>query len=427
MRIKMSKAKQNPAGTWTIRVRWTTELGERHEHTVTCDTKWETEAKAAEYAQKKQQLSGGNPPFLEYLRHYVDMRKRALTNPNSQLGWEQSYQKAADFFTPQEKIQDITPTRYKDFLYTIGRSYAKSSNKSINYRLKRAFEDAKNRHMIDLNPAIGVHTRDITGVKIREHQPKHPLNIAQSKQLIQYLLNHTDKPGHVKNAKDKSYESGNLLAILTAILTGIREGEIAGLRWEDLDPKNHTIHVTHQVDSGHGHTVDEFLDESRTFDQRMAGGTSQRVSAFKGLNIIRPTKTQGSNRDVVVPDLVFEQLKRAKYDGETKESPIFKTRTYRTIGRSNLSYKLHYVLHEIGIEPEGYHFHNLRGTHVALLLKDGVRISTISKQLGHSSIDMTLKRYAYEVDEAEQEDSKKIYKGLGRLVDGNGKQKSKEK
>lgn len=425
MRITMSKAKQNPSGTWTVRIRWTTELGERHEHTVTCDTQWEVKAKAAEYAQKKQQLSGGNPFFLDYLRQYVDMRKRALTNPNSQLGWEQAYQKAAAFFTPQEKIQDITPTRYKDFLYIIGRKYAKSSNKSTNYRIKRAFEDAKNRHMIDLNPAVDVHTRDITGLKIRENQPKHPLNIQQSKELIRYLLNHTDKPGHVKNAKGKRYEAGNLLAILTAILTGLREGEIAGLRWEDLDPEKHLIHVTHQVDSGHGHTVDDFLEESQTFDKRMTGSTNQRVLAFQGLDIIRPTKTQGSNRDVVVPDLLFKELKRSRYKGEPKESPIFKTRTYKTIGRSNLSYKLQYVLQEIGIEPEGYHFHNLRGTHVALLLKDGVRISTISKQLGHSSIDMTLKRYAYEVDEAEQEDSEKIYKELGRLVDGDGVDKSK--
>ncbi len=425
MRITMSKAKQNPSGTWTVRIRWTTELGERHEHTVTCDTQWEVKAKAAEYAQKKQQLSGGNPVFLDYLRQYMDMRKRALTNPNSQLGWEQAYQKAAAFFTPQEKIQDITPTRYKDFLYIIGRKYAKSSNKSTNYRIKRAFEDAKNRHMIDLNPAVDVHTRDITGLKIRENQPKHPLNIQQSKELIRYLLNHTDKPGHVKNAKDKRYEAGNFLAILTAILTGLREGEIVGLRWEDLEPEKHLIHVNHQVDSGRGHTVDAFIKESKKFDQRMAGGTNQQVRAFEHLDILRPTKTQSSNRDVVVPDLVFEQLKRAKYDGEPKESPIFKTRSYQTIGRSNLSYKLKYVLREIGIEPEGYHFHNLRGTHVALLLKDGVRISTISKQLGHSSIDMTLRRYAYEVEESQREDSKKIYKGLERLVDGDGKQNSK--
>lgn len=426
MRITMSKAKQNSSGTWTVRVRWTTELGERHEHTVTRSTKWETEAKAAEYSRKKQQLSGGNPPFLEYLRQYVDMRKRALNNDNSKMGWEQAYQKAAAFFTPQEKIQAITPTRYKDFLYTIGRKFAKSSNKSVNYRLKRAFEDAKTRRMIDLNPAVDVHTRDITGLKIRENKPKHPLNIAQSKKLIHYLLTHTDKPGHVKNSKDKRYEAGNFLAILTAILTGLREGEIVGLRWEDLEPEKHLIHVTHQVDSGCGHTVDDFLEESRKFDKRMAGGTNQRANAFKDLDIIRSTKTQGSNRDVVVPDLVFEQLNRAKYDGEPKESPIFKTRTYRTIGRSNLSYKLHYVLREIGIEADGYHFHNLRGTHVALLLKDGVRISTISKQLGHSSIDMTLRRYAYEVDEAEQEDSEKIYKNLGRLVDGDSDRKKSE-
>lgn len=421
----MSKAKQNKSGTWTIRVRWTTELGERHEHTVTCDTQWEVKAKAAEYAQKKQQLHGGNPPFLEYLRKYVDMKKRSLTNSNSQLGWEQTYEKAEAFFTPQEKIQDITPERYKDFIYIIGKQYARSTNKGTNYRLKSAFESALNRHMIDMNPATSIHTRDISGSKLRENQPKHRLNIDESKQLIQYLLENHDKMGHVTKDKTKLYESGNYLAILTAIVTGMREGEIVGLRWEDLDQKNHTIHVTHQVDSGHGHTVEDFVEESKEFDKLYNGNSNQQIHAFDRLDIIRTTKTEDSQRTVIAPDFLFKALVRGKYKGEPKESPIFKTRTYKTIGRSNLSYKLHYLLDKLGIKADGYHFHNLRGTHVALLIYDGVSIPTISEQLGHSSIDMTLRRYAYEVEEAQKEDSQKIYNGLERLVDSDGKQNSK--
>lgn len=428
MRITMSKAKQNKSGTWTIRVRWTTELGERHEHTVTRDTKWETEAKAAEYARKKQQLSGGNPKFLDYLREYVDMRKRALNNYNSEMGWERTYQRAAEFFTPQEKIQDITTSRYQSFLYCIGRKYAKSSNQSVSYRLKRALEDAKDRSMIATNPAKSIKTASITGRKEAENQPKKPLNAEETYKLIDYLLKNHDYTGYaVVKGKSKTYEAGNNLVILTAILTGMREGEIAGLRWEDIDPQKHTIKITHQVDSAAGFTVDEFMKESKIFDVRSNGSRQQRVQAFDGLHIIKSVKTAKSNREIIAPDILFKALERARYKGEPDYSPIFKTRTYRIIGRSNLSYKLHAILDKLDLPSEGYHFHSLRHTHVALLLYEGVNLATISDRLGHSSIDLTLNKYSYEVEETKKRDESKIYSDLEDFATGKDQQKSKDK
>lgn len=63
-----------------------------------------------------------------------------------------------------------------------------------------------------------------------ENNPEHTINIQQTHKVIDYLLTHTDHRGHVPLDEDKSYEAGNYLVILTALLTGMREGEITGLR-----------------------------------------------------------------------------------------------------------------------------------------------------------------------------------------------------
>lgn len=424
LHITIDEYRKSTPGHYHKRVRWSD--GFRHgAKSRTFSTKSAAEAWALDYANEIKQLSGGNPVFLTYLREYVDQRKRSLTNKNSQAGWELAYKRATEFFTPKEKIRDVTPSRYKSFLYYIGRSFAQSSNKWVNYALKRAFEDAKVRKMIDHNPASGIRTSSITGRKMAENNPKHPINIQETHKIIDYLLTHTDHRGHVPLDKEKSYESGNYLIILTALLTGMREGEIAGLRWEDLDEQQHTIHITHQVDSGSGFTVEDFLKESRKFDKQMHGNRRAKLNAFDGLRIIKSPKTETSIRTIVAPKILFETLKRAKYDGEPEYSPIFKTRSYKIIGRSNLSYKLHAILDKLDIHSENYHFHNLRHTHVALLLYEGVSIATISERLGHGSIDMTLDRYAYEVEEMKKRDSGRIYNKLEDFANGKGQQKSK--
>lgn len=427
LHIKIDDYRPSTPGHYHKRVRWSDGF-KSGQKSRTFATKAEAESWAYEYAQEIKELSGGNPAFLTYLRRYVDQRKASLDNDNSKQGWELAYQRAADFFSPTEKIRDITPSQYKSFLHIIGKNYAQSSNKSVSYRLKRAFEDAKVRKMISTNPAADVKASSIKGRKEAENQPKHPLNVEQTYKLIDYLLTHTDKTGYaVIKDKSKPYESGNNLVILTAILTGMREGEIAGLRWEDIDPQKHTIKITHQVDSAAGFTVDEFMKESKIFDVRSNGSRKQRVQAFDGLHIIKSVKTAKSNREIIAPDILFKALERARYKGEADYSPIFKTRTYRIIGRSNLSYKLHAILDKLDLPSEGYHFHSLRHTHVALLLYEGVNLATISDRLGHSSIDLTLNKYSYEVEETKKRDESKIYSDLEDFATGKGQQKSKDK
>ena len=425
LHIKIDDYRPSTPGHYHKRVRWSDGF-KSGQKSRTFATKAEAKAWALDYANQLKELSGGNPEFLTYLRRYVDQRKRSLTNRNSQAGWELAYKRASEFFTQKEKIREITPSRYKSFLYTIGKNFAQSSNKWVNYALKRAFEDAKVRKMIDHNPAEGIRTSSITGRKLAENQPEHPINIEQTHKIIDYLLTHTDYKGHVPVDKEKSYEAGNLLVILTALLTGMREGEIAGLRWEDLDEQRHTITINHQVDSGSGFTVEDFLKESQTFDKRIHGNRRDKLNAFDGLRIIKSPKTETSIRTIVAPKVLFKTLKRAKYKGEPAYSPVFKTRSYKVIGRSNLSYKLHSILDKLDIHSEGYHFHNLRHTHVALLLYEGVSIATISERLGHGSIDMTIDRYAYEVEEMKKRDNGRIYSKLEDFAGGEDGQNTKD-
>ncbi|OXE60829.1 recombinase XerC [Limosilactobacillus reuteri] len=73
------------------------------------------------------------------------------------------------------------------------------------------------------------------------------------------------------------------------------------------------------------------------------------------------------------------------------------------------------LLSQLKIHKEGFHFHSLRHSHVALLLADGVDIYAISKKLGHSEISTTTNTYAYLIDEYQNKTDEEIINALEKL------------
>ncbi|HDL2230618.1 TPA: tyrosine-type recombinase/integrase, partial [Enterococcus faecium] len=64
-------------------------------------------------------------------------------------------------------------------------------------------------------------------------------------------------------------------------------------------------------------------------------------------------------------------------------------------------------LKELGIEKQ-FTLHGLRHTHASILLYQGVNILSVSKRLGHSSLETTMSTYLHIVRELEDQDKEKI-------------------
>src|SRR5207245_8104820 len=89
-------------------------------------------------------------------------------------------------------------------------------------------------------------------------------------------------------------------------------------------------------------------------------------------------------------------------DGAGPEEPLFPRQSGGTLRHNNWM-KRHFRpavdrLVDRGDWPEErrtFRFHDLRHTHVALLIRNGEHPKTIQNQLKHSSITMTLNRYKH--------------------------------
>jgi integrase len=185
----------------------------------------------------------------------------------------------------------------------------------------------------------------------------------------------------------KSYGGGTYLAIMLCLYTGLRIGEIAGLRCEDIDFEKKTIAVCRTI-------------------QRIKTDKAGQNTEIVALS----PKSQSSNRVIPLPDFITGLLKSTSVSGyiiSGNDKPI-EPRT--------LQYRFKRLLVLSGIR--NVNFHTTRHTFAARALERGFDVKTLSEIMGHSSAAVTLNKYAHISDECKR----RHMESLIGVFDQNGDQ-----
>ena len=169
-------------------------------------------------------------------------------------------------------------------------------------------------------------------------------------------------------------ESHRLYALFyLAITTGMRKGELLGLRWTDIDFENKTIHVSQAL-----------------------------AAVSKGYKLQEP-KTASGRRMISLSEndmTVLSQHKRKQAAEKLRVGEhyhdhglVFASLVGTPISPRNVD-RIWYELRKKADVPP-ITFHGLRHTHATLLLKQGVHPKIVSERLGHSNIGITLDTYSH--------------------------------
>nr|WP_308691633.1 site-specific integrase [uncultured Terrisporobacter sp.] len=188
----------------------------------------------------------------------------------------------------------------------------------------------------------------------------------------------------MKKLLEKSRETSLELPIILASGLGLRISEILGLTWNNIDFNDFTI------------TIDKITVRD------------------KGKVILKEPKTESSIRTISAPKeiiLMLKQLKKdrlaAKLRGEKSHRElIFYDKNLNPIAQDVLSKKFRYFLQENNLKH--IRFHDLRHSHVTMLIDAKVPIKVISERVGHSNVNTTLNIYSHALREMDQEASDKI-------------------
>jgi len=162
----------------------------------------------------------------------------------------------------------------------------------------------------------------------------------------------------------------------TAILTGMRRGELCGLRWEDVDLVDRTIVVRTQLVQV-GKTVVENSAKSEAGQYRVVALSDRLVGALMEWRIRQDAEREAWAEAYQDSGRVFT------YEDGTQLRPGYPSSALKTLlGKHSL--------------PD-LKFHGLRHQFASILLESDVPLALVSKMMGHSTINITADLYGHMV------------------------------
>lgn len=158
-----------------------------------------------------------------------------------------------------------------------------------------------------------------------------------------------------------------------ALATGMRVGELSGLRWQDVDLERRTLGVRQQVIyvGGQGFVVSEPKSEA---GRRTIALPEEAVVA------LRRQRVRQNEERLAAPDWRHGDLVFARPNGDPVYGQKLRLAFDADVARAGVP---------------AIRMHDMRHTHATWLLQAGVPVKVVSERLGHASITMTLGTYAH--------------------------------
>jgi integrase len=267
------------------------------------------------------------------------------------------------------KLTNLTGEHIQKMYTSLSTNHKASRLRVLHTVLKKAFKDAIRWRRLAHNPC------DDVDAPVAQHEERPFLNAEQCQQLL-------------KAAQGTDIEC--FLAM--ALTTGMRRGEMLGLRWSDINMEK------------------QFLSVQRT------ASFINSASTGKYSFVETSTKTKASRRAIRLTDFLLSTLKHHKKRQlemrlQAGQEWVNKDLVFCGLRGEHFAIDTllsHYkqLLQECGFPP--MHIHDLRHSCATLLASMSVPAKVIQEILGHSSITTTQDLYGHVINGMQEEAMEKM-------------------
>ena len=240
-------------------------------------------------------------------------------------------------------LKKLKTENIEHWMKSLSISLSPSSIRVVFQVLKSCLKEAVEKKVLIFNPCSQISAPKITGSTISS------LSESEEQQLQKYSRLHP-----------KGFP------IILSLQTGLRIGELCGLKWQDIDFSSNVLHVRRTI---------------QRLPAQDKGGRN------KTILVENTPKSEHSIRSVPISNVIRSDLLNLKQKSSSSYVFGHKNPTEPRL----ITYWFKKIIKELGLP--NYRFHSLRHTFATRCLEKGVNIATISALLGHHSIKMTLDTY----------------------------------
>lgn len=304
--------------------------------------------------------TGPQQTIKQYLEQWLEYVHRPAIRLNSYVKYRTALNKHILPALGHIQLQKLTPQQVQAFYaQKLKEGYATETIRGFHGLLHRALDNAVRWNLVARNICDAV-----SPPRMIKHEIQ-PLTKEQAQKLLETAEGH------------------RLEGLLTlALATGMRRGELLGLKWQDIDFDERSLQIRRTV---------------------------TRIAGF-GLVESEP-KTSKSRRKVMLPQFVVDVLiqhrvhqgeDRLKAGAAWQENDIvFSNPRGGLIEPAHLLPRFQRLLREAGLPH--IRFHDLRHSAATILLSMGAHPKVVQELLGHSQISMTMDTYSHVLPSMQRE------------------------
>lgn len=339
---------------------------------ITCDSKKQAEAKLAELinqVNKGEYIPDSKITMGEWLKRWLDVY--VMKSSKKKLRTKESYKNIVEnHLIPalgDYLLQKLKPIHIQNY-YNV--SPLSDKTKSIHQAiLYQALKVAMIQEGLIKENAAELVAEKPNGKKIT-----HEMQTWSKEEVKKFLV----------IAKSRGIKTECFYTL--ALETGMRKGEICGLKWEDVNWDTSIISI-------------------------------QRTLLKAGINPVLGTTKNNKTRAVAISKETMELLRRLKVEQNklklsqgtafNDQGYIFTKKNGGPLQLNNIGEnEFNKMIKEAKVKQ--IRFHDLRHTAITLMLEQGIHYKVVAERVGHSDVSITLNRYSHVSADLQKEAAQKI-------------------
>lgn len=323
----------------------------------------------ASYIDEHSNLAQANDMMVNaWFEYFIEIKKKTV-RPNTVRNYTERYEANIKPVIGKMLLTDVKPLHcQKIFLDMAEDGYRTSTLYQTRIALYTMFEFAKENDVLQYNPC----KKSVKSDMGKPSDKKEALTIEVQKKFLE-------------GAMGKSYE--NQFRFL--LQTGLRTGELVGLKWEHVDFNNRVLSIEQSMEYRYK------VGEWRIGEPKSKSGYRKIPLTEEAVRILKAQE---------------EKNKKIEAIPEKWSEYIFLSRKGEPVKNSTYDTALFKICDKVGIKR--FSMHVLRHTFATRCIEAGMKPKTLQKILGHSSIQITMNLYVHVTEEEKQKEIELVAEAL---------------
>lgn len=299
-----------------------------------------------------------------WFEYWIDVKKKTV-RPNTVRNYTERYNKNIQKIIGRKILTEVKSIHcQKIFTDMAEEGYKTSTIYQTRIALFNMLEFAKENEVILSNPC----KKSVKSDMGKPSQKKEALTIDVQKKFIEY-------------AKGQSYEN----QFRFILQTGLRTGELVGLKWEDIDFSKKAIRIQRSMEYRYS------VGEWRIGEPKSKAGYRTIPLTDEAIRILTEQKEKNKNIKKIQEewsDFIFLSRKGEPVKNSAYDTALFKICDKAKINRFSMQV--------------------LRHTFATRCIEGGMMPKTLQKILGHSNIGITMNLYVHITEDEKQKEIDKV-------------------